>query len=254
MKAKNFGYRSTVVILVLFIVLSTILAAKGDIGGGPGDAITPYVPDKGITVQQIVIIKNSSNGARKVADLKLKGTHVTQYGEKVGLMYVVDQNVIGEPSFKFRGVSESGDNGTTDIDFSEVRSFTLLRIDKRLFRRDRALLEIVKFPNILPEDLLSQKPSYSELLEGDYTQRVRLWVILESERNGELCLVGKKLYERDQYQVLARLRDIEPNSEVILGYGDARVEGIANPVPTIWWATHSVIEDERYPYRRYFER
>ncbi len=254
MKAKNFGYRSTVVILVLFIVLSTILAARGDIGGGPGDAITPYVPDRGITVQEIVTSKNSSNGARTVADLKLKGTHVTEYGEQVGLMYVVGESVSGEPFFKFSGVSESGDNGTTDIDFSEVRSFTLLRIDKRLFRRNRALLEIVKFPNILPQNLLSQELSYSQLLEGDYTQRVRLWVILEREGNGELCLVGKKLYERDRYQVLARLRDIEPNSEVILGYGDARVEGIANPVPTIWWATHSVIEDERYPYKRYFLR
>lgn len=254
MKVKNFGYRSTVLVLVLVIVLSTTLAAKGGIGRGPGDPITPYVPNERITVEEIDIIKNESNDARTVADLKLKGTHVTQYGEKVGLMYVVDKNVIGEPSFKFSGVSESGDSGTTDIDFSEVKSFTLLRIDKRLFRRDRALLEIVKFPNILPQDLLSQRPSYSELLEGNYTQRVRFWVILESERNGELCLVGKKLYERDQYQVLVRLRDIEPNSEVILGYGDARVEGIANPVPTIWWATHSVIEDESYPYRRYFLR
>lgn len=253
MKVKNFGFRSTVLVLVLVIVLSTMLAARGDIGGGPGDAITPYVPDKKITWDDIKSIKEESSKARTVADLKVKDTHVTQYGEQVGLMYVVGESVSGEPFFKFSGVSESGDKDATDIDFSVVRSFSLLRVDERLFRKDRALLEIVKFPNILPEDLLSRRPSYSEL-EEHYTQRVRLWVALEGEKNGELYLVGKKLYERHIYQVLARLRDIELNSEVILGYGDTRVEGIANPVPTIWWAIDSVIEDESYPYRRYLAR
>lgn len=254
MKAKNLGYRSAAVVLMLAIALSAIPAAKGAIGGGPGEVITPYVPDRPITLNDINRVKKASSEMRTVEDLKLRGTYVTLYGKEVGFMYVVDQDVQAEPSFRFEGVDESGRRDPITIDLSVVRSFSVLRVDKPWFGRDRALLEIVKFPTISPEELLQRpRPSYSDL-ERHYAETIRLWVTLEDERNGELCLVGKKLYNGRQRQVLARLRDIEPHSEVILGYGEYEVGGSLYPVPIIWWATHSVIEDERYPYRMYFKR
>jgi hypothetical protein len=249
MKAKGLDYKFKVVVFLFLIVFGTDFSAKGDVGGGSGKAATPFVPGKEVKEEEIVFVKNISKRSRTIEELKLKGKRTTQYGEKVGLNYVKDQNVSDEPFFEFRGTTETGD--TMNIDFSEVKSFTLLRIDNRWFARDRALLQVVQFPYISPKDLLSikPKPSYSDL-KKNYTKSVRLWVTLEGEAHSELCIIGVKWSDEEKYEVLSKLRDIELNSEVILEYGNFEVESIGR-MPSIWWAIPSVIQDERYPYKLY---
>ena len=250
MKAKNLDYKFKAVVSLFLILFGTVFAAKGDIGGGSGIAITPYVPDKEIKIEEIVYVKNFSKKSRSIEELSQKGTRVTQYGEKVGLIYVKDQNVNDEPFFEFKGTTETG--AKINIDFSEVKSFTLLRVDNRFLGKDRALLQIIQFPYISPEDLLSIKPNYSDLKEN-YTKSVRLWVTLEGEAGSELCIVGVKLFDEEKYEVLSKLRDIELNSRVILEYGIFEVDSIGQ-MPSVWWALPSVIQDRDYPYKQYQAR
>ncbi len=251
MKMKN-GYNCTVIVFILVILLGPIPRVNGDIGGGSGEAITPYNPEKPIKPEEVEKVKDISNRTRFVEDLKLKDTNITQYGEQVGLIYAEGQNVTGQPFFKFKGVTES--RTQVEIDFSEVKSFSLLKVRNRwFFGTDEAFLEVVRFPAISPGELLAKKPSYSALVR-EYTERLRLWITLEQD--GELCLVGKERSEEDQYRILSPLREIESSSEVVLKYGIhfINVGSTKTPIQAIWWATDSVIKDPQYPHKRYQER
>lgn len=250
MKVKGFDCKFRFIFLVLVLFFGIILGAEGDIGGGGGVLITPYVPEKEIKEEEVVQVKNMSSRTRLVNTLELKETVIDGPLEYVGLLYVEDQDVEGEPFFQFKGVSESGDEIT--IDFSEVERFLVLRIKNRWFAKDQAFLEVVRFPDISPKDLLTKRPAYSDLREK-YTKRVRLWIPLENNNKNELCLVGKKWPHEDQYQILSKLRDIKEHSEVIFEYGYFRSELTGERIPSIWWAVDSVIQDEQYPHKHYFK-
>ena len=245
MKTKIFGYKIKIVIVLLIMSISWPLPAIADIGGGSGLPISPYSRyEAEVSESDVIEIKQSASQARKVADLKVQGTHIPRYGKQVGLMYLSNERVLGVPFFEFKGINELGDE--IAIDFNIVKSFSLIAVEKRWFRKDRAQIEVIIFPIISPKELLETKPSYTEL-EEKYTKRVRLWVNLEDEGKGELCVVGKSW--ENKYEVLSRLRDIEPSAEVFLGYG--RIPSGEFRFQPIWWAIDSVVEDSRYPYRLY---
>ena len=158
MRAKAMDNKIKVIVFIFLMVLASDFSAKGDIGGGSGIVITPYIPDKEVKADEVDYVKLISKRNRTIEELRLKGTQITQYGENVGLMYVKDLNISYKPFFEFKGTTETGDKMT--IDFSEVKSFTLLKIDNRFFAKDRVLLQIIQFPNISPEALLSKEPGH----------------------------------------------------------------------------------------------
>ena len=157
--------------------------------------------------------------------------------------------------FEFRGADESGKD--IAVDFSIVQSFKIVRREN-----DKALFEVMIFPDITPEKLLELKPSYTELRDG-YTRIERIWIVLHHPEKGDLYLVGvvgrepKVMLERSGYTEICdswfengryfieseyRMDHLETNREVVLEYnGNA-----------IWWAIPSIIKDGEYPFRQYF--
>ncbi len=245
MKLKNLS-KIIGIFFMVPLILGTALQANGDIGGGSGRIITPYVPGKEIKEEEVVEVKKISSRLRRINNLRVENSHISKRGIEVGLMYVKDETADKEPFFKFKGVIE-GDDTPVEIDFSEVDRFFLLKVKKPWFSKDKALLEVIQFPDVSPGDILAKKTSYTELREN-YTKKVRLWVKLEEE--GELCLVGK-VYGQEDYKVLSKLRDIKQNSEVILEYGFFQKEPGGIQISSIWWAIDSVIKDKKYPYKVY---
>ncbi len=234
MKINTLGSKSAVIIFVLSTFFNMVMFANDGSANGPGVPISPYPRHKEeISEDEVVRVKNISRRMHFVRELKIKGTHSYGNWQEVGLMFLKNQNARSEPFFQFKGNTESGDKVT--IDFSVVESFSILRVDNRLIKKDRALLEIILFPNISPREILALKPTYSKLRKN-YRKRLRLWIALEGEEGKELYLVGR---DYDEYELIAKLRDIEkvdfdpglPGREVL------------------WWAIHAVVMDERYPHR-----
>lgn len=249
MKAEISVFKSRDICLILVALCFAVLPALGDVGGGSGTVITPYVGQRDPTVKDIKRLKEISKRNRTIHDLKLRNTNRTKYGEKVGLMYVEGERAAGKPLYQFSGITESGDK--MSIDLSEVRSFTVIKIKSSFFADDQATLRIVQFPTITPEKLFKSNPTYTEL-DSKYKKAVTLFVPLQKDKK-ELALVGK-FGDEDNHSILSLFRDIEANQEVELGYGNFYYEKLKIRIESIWWATRSVINDNKYPFKMYYKR
>lgn len=235
--------KSALILFVLSILCAAAMSAGGVLANGSGVPISPYPRHNEASEEDIIQAKDIASRMHAVRDIELKGEAAHKLGQwqEVGLMYVKGQTARGEPFFLFSGTTESGNE--VGIDFSEIESFRVVEIKKRLFGKDRARVEILRFPNISPQDLLARKPSYSELRQN-YTDTVSVWIHLGGEGGGKLCFVGRNVLSdsgssNGGYEVIARIRDIE---KVDLYQGLPRREAL-------WWAISSVITDEHYPHR-----
>ncbi len=237
MKMKNSDFRDVFVVIVIFVVCGFVSPLEGGSGGGSGCPRTPYNLNDEITENDIVKMKNISSKKRSIELLTFKDSSIIKAEEQLGLVYMKNSDEPIQPIFEFHGLTESGEEVV--IDFSEIGSLSVLKIDNNLFSKDRVLLNIVVFPNITPKELLDINPSFSEL-EDMYKENIRIWVLLEDDQKGELSFVGKR-WSRD-YRVLGKLRDVKLKSKVYFGY---------DYTDDIWWAIQSVIDDKEYPHKQY---
>jgi hypothetical protein len=237
MRAKSIGSSRTLMAAGI-AALMCVPQLRADVGGGSGKPISPYPPGSPVTVQQVTKMRQKAS-ATKAVSASIIGTDFTASGYKVGLAYVEDKKVVRDPMFKFNGVDEQ--NRQQEIDFADVTSFRLLHVDKKLFGKNEAVLELTIFPALTPQQLLAEKPSYSTLLEN-YKRIVQLKVMLQSGSDGELCMLGTS-YKGNVYKVVFRIRDLKPGSEAKLDPQDQwSGQGL-------WWAIESVTADPAYPHR-----
>ncbi len=249
MKVKKCVYKCLCFHLILFEFLLLSVSVEADIGGGSGELLTPYVPGTEVTEEEVSEIKKLSMTNRVVPSLHIVDTNVKRYGEQVGLAFVKNRQLVDNLFFEFRG-QEPGEKVPISVDFSNILRFTILEIKKRLFNSDIALIRIKLFPNISVRELLEDKPSYTKLVK-EKSRLVDLLVELE-QNNGELCLVGTEGHSPGQYIILSEIRNIELNVPVSLDYGYVKLDSFDHKITTIWWAVHSVIQDEEYPYKVFF--
>ncbi len=237
MKIKVIGFELIIGSLIVFFLLFTTLSTFGDISGGPGTAITPY--DKSVNLDQIKQVKEKSSKARRIRNVELKeGKRLGLYDE-VGLGFVVNKEIKPEPSYKFIGEKDKSGE-IVEIDFSEIKSLSVIQTN------DRALVEVVKFPDITPEDLFKTNPKYSHLKNNF----IRFWLEIKDKGKGELNLVGKGY--SGQLEAIAKIQNIKLNTIIEFDYGTFAY-GPRN-IPSIWWATPSVIEDPSYPYKIFIKK
>jgi len=236
MKVTGLVYKIQVPLYLIAIGCLVLVPVKG-FANGPGDAITPYKQGTVITPQDIEEIRTQSSNYRIITDLRTKDSRIPRFGERVGFAYVTDNGKVGEIHFKLRGTAESG--GEVTVPLSDIKSFSILKVEDRWFARDRAFMNVTIFPSISPSELLELEPTYSQLKDS-YTNQIRMWVFLEDKNKDSLRVVGKKW--NDKYEVLFAIEDLELDFPVVL---DWPVEGFT----PIWWAVESVIKDNKYPYR-----
>jgi len=238
MRAKSIGSSRTLMAAAGIAALMWVPQLRADVGGGSGKPISPYPPGSPVTLKQVTKMRQKAS-ATKAVSASIIGTNVTASGYKVGLAYMEDKKVVRDPVFKFKGVDEQ--NRQQEIDFADVTSFRLLHVDKKLFGKNEAVLELTIFPALTPQQLLTEKPSYSTLLEN-YKRIVQLKVMLQNGSDGELCMLGTS-YKGNVYKVVFRIRDLKPGSEVVLDSPDPWSE------QGLWWAIESVTDDPDYPHR-----
>jgi hypothetical protein len=202
----------------------------------------PITPFKGptITPGDVESARLKANRCRSVSKVHIRNSHEEFAGQHVGFAYVGTDGEIGQPVFSLTGTDES--LSQISIPLSDIESMTLLKTEEHWFRwfgPDRALLEVIVFPDISPSQLLKSRPTYSQLAAS--TKSVRLWVSLNDENKRDLTMVATQSVLLT-YTRLFPVRDLEPNHKVIFEWPDDK------DAP-IWWATDTVVADAKYPHR-----
>ena len=233
--------RSAVVAIAALLAAGT--PGSADIGGGSGRIISPYKPGSVVTTQEVETVKRGAASAREIRSLPLANGESGVGGSRVGLMYLTGDQVSGKPAFEVRGVTETG--ATRTIDFSVLDTISVTKIENNLVATDRVQLQVKVFPTIGIEQLLSAKPTYTQL-RHDHEETILLWVPL-TNGTGELALVGQRFLLSDPYRVLAKVRELKTNTPVTIEWGLFRLDD--RSWPSIWWATESVTKDPAYPHR-----
>ena len=223
----------------LAVLLTAGMTASADIGGGSGRIITPYRPGSVVTAQEVETVKKAAASARRINDLPLATGARALSGSGVGLSYVAGDTVAGKPVFEISGVTENGAART--VDFSLLDTVWVAKIENNLLAGDRVQLQLKLFPTISIQQLLSDKPTYTQLRDG-HEETIRLWVPLTQSRS-ELTLVAST---DKGYRVLAKVRDLKPDTPISIEWGLFEWNG--QRWPSIWWATESVTKDKAYPH------
>jgi hypothetical protein len=251
MKA-NPSCNSRAFVVCLAISILAGVRSWADIGGGSGRALTPYRQDRPVVLNDVETVKRQAAKARDVNSIHLKDSHASARGSGIGVMFVTGNQVSGTPMFEFRGLDAGGRK--TVVDFSVVDTVSLVQFENNFLSDDRAQLEIKLFPDVTPKDLLSKNPTYTQLRQ-QHERTVRLWIPASRGGGGELAFVAQndnpflERSDRNRYEVLAKLRDIEPNMPIEFLWG--RFEHNGTRLPAIWWAIQSVIKDEKYPHKAF---
>jgi len=215
-------------------------AGRPDIGGGSNRVQTPYKYGSAVTLKDVTTVKSIASKSRTITDVVKAGTHITETGENVALMYVRGDAATGTPLYQIAGTTDSG--AKQSIDFSEIESFV---VSKDESNASTVLIDVQQFPAISAAELLEKKPTYTDLTQF-YSRKIRLKINTAGPRGTVLALVVKNPPAKG-YKVAAQVSDLAGNSQVKLGYGVFSFQSL--PLPAIWWATESVTSDSKYPYR-----
>jgi hypothetical protein len=162
--------------------------------------------------------------------------------------------MINEVLYYLEGYSEG--NEKQIIYLSEIEKIMILEVDKV---HNKLLIEVVKFPDISPNELLSIKPTYTKL-KGNYTTELKIWVNSVNEKGEELYIaeahhkndprmdnffgLNKDWFDEKEYFVgnERKLIKFQKDDEIKFSYENKN----------IWWAIPSVTNDIEYPHRFYF--
>jgi hypothetical protein len=229
---------------LVFLGIGTSLVA--DIPGGPGKLLTPYSDPDHVTETQVSEAKAVSSRTREISHAELAATHAPVSGDQVALDWARGNALAGDRSFAFQGAGPDGQKIVAD--FSDISSIWLISVERHLLAPNEVILECKLFPAITPADLVNKKPTYSQL-EDDHTNTVRIRLPINDSQKRDLCLI-KNTGQR--YEMMARIADLKPNSEIKFDYGRHRFG--AEDRTAIWWAIGSVIKDPRYPHKLVFKK
>lgn len=223
------------VLTVLAFPATSILSFDG---GGRVE-ISPYSSKETITVARVSRQKELARTSM-TATFELNGSKETL--PAVGLEWIKSGRALGPKAYRLNGET---DTGPLVVDFSEIEELSILRTES-INSKVRALFKVIAFPNVSVEQLVNERPTYTELKEK-YSKTLELWVEIKNT-SGELCFAGKQTAPRRVGELtnnilvrfeLAGLSRDDRGSEIWKGSGEG-----------IWWAIPSVIRDRAYPYRR----
>lgn len=208
-------------------------------GGGRG-AISPYSESEAITVARVSRQKDAARMSM-IASYAINGRKETL--TSVGLQWVKGGRARGASSYRLSGSDESG--APSVVDFSEIQELSIVRTEKTN-AKVRAFVKIITFPSISAQQLVDERPTYSELKEK-FAKTVELWIEIETTSSGELCLKGRGTIRR----MLSDLKGVAVRFEFLgLTPDDRQPEKWKGAGEGLWWAIPSVTRDEKYPYKR----
>jgi hypothetical protein len=155
----------------------------------------------------------------------------------------VKPGVTPKPAYELAGVRENGRKETVDLGVLDA-----LTVIRRQPERHRVLCTLTRFPDITPEALVRDQPSYS-VLERDHRKGVRLWIDTGTPARGKLTLIGSSDPDQDLADVRVPFAALPLNQPVRFNVMGPGRSDLARFRGTYWWAIPSVTEDRRYPNR-----
>ncbi|MEK6289172.1 MAG: hypothetical protein AABO57_25955 [Acidobacteriota bacterium] len=218
-------------------MLSLSVTAGYSFDGGGRSEISPYSSKDLITAERVNRQKDLARTSM-TATYELNGAK-ENIGE-VGLTWT-KAGVSGETGYQLKGVM----NGRSRVvDFSEIQELSIVKTETTS-SKVRVLIKVIAFPNVSAEQLVNERPTYSELKQK-YSRTLELWVDVKTKASGDFCFVGKQVAPRPledfknavQFEYSGLSKD-DSHSGMWKGGGEG-----------IWWAIPSVIRDPNYPYRR----
>ncbi|HVW30009.1 MAG TPA: hypothetical protein VHC69_31825 [Polyangiaceae bacterium] len=200
-------------------------AAFGGSGGGSGHPITPY-PDGKPTLEAI-----NTQRAKPIffGDVALSVKPRESFS-KADLCFAKAGKCSGPIVRAFSG-KDAQDSPVT-VALADVRSVRLLKVVDRGKRGAIVSVEIEMFPDITPEDLLRDKPSYSALR----SKKVRISVALERADGARLAFGPLPCCSEDR----------------AVGLEEVQIDSAITAEPQweeYWYAVNSVTSDPSFPYR-----
>ncbi|MEN3332066.1 MAG: hypothetical protein V7641_1431 [Blastocatellia bacterium] len=241
---------SRLVSLHMFFFFSFSISGIGASDTGKW-AISPYSDREEITLEKVKKQREIALTSM-VVNYQTDGTK--ENISEVGIAYVKNGRTIGQIKRELNGVTKDG--SPIVISFSDIKEVSVIRTES-IGPKIRALLKVWIFPDISPEQLVKERPTYSKLIEM-YTAHERLWVEITNVNTGALSFVGKT-WDRDKRVWIEapprRLQDFNARSRIEFLYSslspDDREGGKwKGNGQGLWWAIPSVFRDAAYPYRR----
>jgi hypothetical protein len=224
---NTLGKRTAFLYLAIGSVFFAGFRALANVGGGSGVAITPYAYPGEVTAEQMTEERKIA-GQNRFVEVPLKSNHDSRFLRAMCFVYGWEDHPTGAVLYNFHGKDSSGTLQT--IDMSDVLRFAIVS-----YRGDECLVKVTVFPWISIDELLRQKPSYSDL-QLRYTHEVELWVKTKSA-DGPLLVC--EIRQDGSRIVACPFTEILPKTNIRLEYAGEH----------IWYAIQSVIDDPAYPYR-----
>ena len=233
---RNFKCLVISLLLPVFQVFSSPLV----IDGGGRREISPYQPNSLVTVAKV-------SSQKRISDSSMTLTLNNEQCVNVGIAYIRNNQNGERVSHRLIGITDNGER--TSIDFSMIERISILRVAESPTAK-KAYLMVDAFPVISPAELVSKRPTYSEL-ESKYRRTYKLWVEIKNN-SGSLSLITTP----DQ-NICRKFEDIPVGAEMFVAPNDLRpvssrgtTKYWAGEGKGLWWAIPSVIGDTKYPYIR----
>ncbi len=245
MRAPSFSniFRVTALSVMLCAVVKLAVA---DVGGGKGYPETPWrregpksVLDLEKAKEEAASYQNLSISIKLVVE-KMEGVlSAFQHGKHFDLTALTRVALVPAPFREadiaiYELVGKTNFGETVAISFSQIESFTVMSKNEKTIT-----LSVMVWPEISPEQLLEEQPTYKQLYEG-YRRNVTLDLDLESAD-------GRPLVFRGQWGLTSLPLDKLPVDTKGSFY--EAVLKVATDPRQFWWAIPSVTNDEAYPYR-----
>lgn len=227
--------------LFLLLLLVNVGASAYDIGSASGNPITPYSASAQPAREELEQMMQQSAAGRTIQGITSEGKH-TFWLKDIGFSYAGGPSTPGQIENTLLGTAEDGTR--VELDLCRLQEIVVKKYLSFFFRKRQAIVDVLVFPDIEPEELLSTTPSYSDLQKAH--SRWRRIVIDLFDRDGRPYAIVSRTGSAGEGVI--PFSSIEPDSRLILGYDYSHP-----PVP-IWWATGSVIADSAYPYRVSFAK
>ena len=226
---KNIIRIRSVCAITIAIFIGFPFLGNADVGGGRGQAESPYLYKK--ATEDIVGVngQRAQDAKDRFVDFALQsGLHI--YGTHVGVAYVNGNTTFPNIDTAFTGIV-NGETKSRSIDFSVIRYIKVISSNS-----DTITLRIDLFPDISTAELLNTRPSYIDMKEK-YAKLITIRLQARSASGKKLALLGRDVNHNFPLRILAFFSDIPFGQEFEL-MGDNH-----------WWAIGSVTDDLAYPNR-----
>jgi hypothetical protein len=202
--------------------VTVILAARTTAAQSQPKTPYPGMPP----LSEVTRIRDMSDHTRKLRNFQPNVNTPAQTIFSVGIGYCNNERVIDQ------GYLLRLDSSGATVRMGDVQSFTITHLTATTI-----FLRVTVLPSISEKDLLTERPSYSDLKEK-YSHVFEV-ALPRSQGTVRPCIVGKDLEYDDDRQQIAFLDAVDPNRTMQLSYDGNKV----------WWAIPSVISDPAYPLR-----